>query len=140
MSTLLNIFGVKNNYYKNGIWWFTKILNKAVGETRYDSLRLTRRVWGNKLYYARQQCLYELFLEHPEHAQMWGIYPKVDSSHGFPHYNTYEMWKDVQENNLNSDGSFSCYIYLLCGIYGVHYIITYMIPYYFIRSPLKNGE
>lgn len=40
----LAFFGVKNNYYKNGIWWFTKILNRAIGEDRYDSLRVFRRI------------------------------------------------------------------------------------------------
>jgi hypothetical protein len=40
----LTFFGIKNRYYKNGIWWFTKILNKVVGEDRYDAFRVFRRI------------------------------------------------------------------------------------------------
>jgi hypothetical protein len=32
-----------------------------------------------------------------------GVYPKVDSSHGFPHPYPYEMFRDFQENTLNAD-------------------------------------
>jgi hypothetical protein len=47
----LSLFSVKNKYHKNGffiiigIWNFTKVLNKVVGEERYDSLRVYRRIW-----------------------------------------------------------------------------------------------
>ena len=45
-----------------GIWWFTKIINAAVGEERYDALRIRRRVFTTKFYYLRQQVLYQWFL------------------------------------------------------------------------------
>ncbi|EAR82265.1 hypothetical protein TTHERM_01230120 (macronuclear) [Tetrahymena thermophila SB210] len=134
------IFAVKNNWHKNGIWWFTKMLNKAVGEERYDALRLARRTWGMRFYYARQQVMYETFVDHPDLANWVGMYPKVDSSHGFPFYSTYEMYRDFQENTLNSDGAFAQWITLLCGIYCIHEIYTYMLPYYWISTPLKNDE
>ncbi len=38
------------------------------------------------MYYLRQQILYRWFVEHPDLANMLGIYPKVDSSHGFGFY------------------------------------------------------
>ena len=38
---------------------------------------------------------------------MIGIYPKADSSHGFPHAAAYEMYRDWQENTLNSDVNIS---------------------------------
>ncbi|EGR31086.1 hypothetical protein IMG5_118110 [Ichthyophthirius multifiliis] len=136
----LSLFGLKNNYYKNGIWWFTKILNRAVGEDRYDKIRVYRRTLQNKIYYTRQQMLYEIFIEHPDIAQHIGIYPKIDSTHGFTYQNTYEMYRDFQENTLNSDGSFSQWITLVCGIYVIHVIYSYLIPYYWVSTPLKNEE
>ena len=48
----LSLFSVKNKYHKNGkyglklgIWSFTKIMNKIVGEDRWDAMRIYRRVW-----------------------------------------------------------------------------------------------
>ena len=47
----LSIFIIALDYFdKNtiliiGIWNFTKVLNKVVGEERYDSLRVYRRIW-----------------------------------------------------------------------------------------------
>lgn len=82
----LSIFAVKNQYYKNGIWWFTKMLNRVVGEERYDAVRVWRRVWVNKFYYYRQMMLYQCFIETPDLANLLGIYPKVDTSHGFGFY------------------------------------------------------
>jgi hypothetical protein len=81
-----------------------------------------------------------MFIEYPDLANMTGTYPKVDSSHGFPHTNTYEMYRDWQENTLNSDGAFSMYIYLLCGIYVTHTFYSYVVPWYWISTPLKNDE
>jgi hypothetical protein len=40
----LNIFAAKNNYHKNGIWWFTKMINNVIGERNYDALRMFRRI------------------------------------------------------------------------------------------------
>ena len=82
----LALFSVKNQYYKNGIWWFTKMLNRAVGENRYDAFRVYRRVLTNKFYFARQEWLYKMFVETPDIACMLGVYPKVDCSHGFGYH------------------------------------------------------
>jgi len=40
----LALFSMKNNYWRNGIWWFTKILNRGVGEERYDFARVWWRI------------------------------------------------------------------------------------------------
>ena len=69
--------------YNAGIWWFTKIFNRALGEERYNSIRVTRRIFSNKFYYLRQHLLYRMFVESPDVACMLGVYPKVDSSHGY---------------------------------------------------------
>ena len=83
-----------------------------------------------RFYYARQTILYETFILWPDLAQLIGIYPKVDTSHGFPMPFSYEMYRDVQENTLNSDGSFSMWILLFGTVYFIHFTYTYLIPYY----------
>lgn len=40
--------------YYVGIWWFTKMFNRVIGEERYDNIRVYRRVLSNKFYYFRQ--------------------------------------------------------------------------------------
>lgn len=62
------------------------MLNRVVGETTYDALRVKRRVITNKFYYMRQQMLYQLFVETPDISCMLGVYPKVDNSHGFGYH------------------------------------------------------
>ena len=59
------------------------MLNRVVGEERYDAIRVTRRVFSNKFYYLRQHLLYRMFVESPDVACMMGVYPKTDSSHGY---------------------------------------------------------
>ena len=36
-------------------------------------------------------------------AALTGLYPKTDCSHGFPNPHNYEMYRDFQENTINSD-------------------------------------
>ncbi len=62
------------------------MLNRVVGEERYDNVRVQRRILSNKFYYFRQQWLYQLFVEAPDIAQLLGIYPKTDQSHGFGYH------------------------------------------------------
>ncbi len=44
-----------------------------------------------------------MFIDYPEWAALTGLFPKGDSSHGFPHPYNYEMYRDFQENSINSD-------------------------------------
>ncbi len=44
-----------------------------------------------------------MFVDYPEWAALCGVYPKTDQSHGFPNPLSYEMYRDFQENTLNSD-------------------------------------
>jgi hypothetical protein len=92
------------------------------------------------MWYARQQLLYEIFIEAPEVSNLIGAYPKVDVSHGFPFYHTYEMYRDVQENTINSDGWFGMWIFWYAVIYGIHFYYTYMYPYYWTTRSMENDE
>jgi hypothetical protein len=126
---MLNWLSLRPAWHKNGIWWHTKMLCALVGEARYDRLRVLRRAAGMEFYYRRQQALYRLFVTWPEMANLIGIYPKTDNSHGFPAVNGYEMYRDFQENTFNGDGSYSMYIYLFGGLYSLHIYYSYMHPY-----------
>jgi hypothetical protein len=51
------------------------------------------------------------------------------------------MYRDFQENTLNSDGSFAMWIMFLSAIYCVHVLYNYMIPWYWYKNDtMKNGE
>jgi len=93
-----------------------------------------------KFYFARQQLLYELFVDYPEYAALIGIYPKTDCSHGFPNAFNYEMYRDFQENAINSDGWFGMWILYVAVVYTIHLFYNYMIPFYWIRFGVKNSE
>jgi len=136
----LSVFSTKNAWYKNGMFWWSKILNKAVGEHRYDAIRMYKRVNSLKWYYNRQQALYELFVDYPELAALSGIYPKTDVSHGFPNPYNYEMYRDFQENTINSDGWFGMWILYVAVIYWIHLFYNYMFPYYWIKFGVGSGE
>jgi hypothetical protein len=54
---------------------------------------------------------------------------------------SYEMYRDFQENTLNSDGSFAMWILFIAIIYTGHVLYTYMIPWYWNKTATcKNGE
>ncbi len=138
---LFPLFASKLNYYKNGIWWFTKLGARIVGEDRYNVFRLERRIAIAKFYYSRQQILYRIFVDFPEVAHTIGIYPKADASHGFPHLQTYETFRDFQDNTINSDGWFAMLVVFVCLTYSLWTLMIYIIPHYWLNGkPVKNGE
>jgi len=75
----------------SGAWNSTLTDNK-------HSMSIIDIKFGPRLTY-----LYRLFVDYPEMAALTGIYPKTDVSHGFPNPNSYEMYRDFQENTINSD-------------------------------------
>lgn len=51
------------------------------------------------------------------------------------------MYRDFQENTLNSDGSFAMWILFFAFVYLIHEIYNYFIPWYWNKTaPCKNGE
>ena len=82
--------------------------------------------------------LYILYKEAPDMANTLGLYPKVDTSHGFPMPQAYEMYRDWQENSINSDGWFAMLVYFVCFVYSVHVFFTYIVPHTWIRFDTRN--
>ena len=92
------------------------MINRVVGEDRYEFLRVQRRIYSARFYFTRQQFLYEyslypdkissyfrMYIDYPEMAALTGVYPKTDQSHGFPNPLTLEAYRDFQENTPNTD-------------------------------------
>ena len=52
---MLTIFSTKVNYHKNGLWWFTKVIARIVGEKNFTQIRYNticlngtgERAWGD---------------------------------------------------------------------------------------------
>ena len=43
----------------SGQFWYSKLLNRIIGEKNYNRLRMERRIFTARFYYIRQQMLYE---------------------------------------------------------------------------------
>jgi hypothetical protein len=50
------------------------------------------------------------------------------------------MFRDFQENTINSDGWFAWFVVLVCGGFVVHEFYSYLIPYHWVKHAVKNGE
>lgn len=137
---LFPLFASRVNYYKNGVWWFSKLFTRMIGEDRFNVMRLERRIASAKFYYSRQQILYQIFVDFPEIAHTIGIYPKADASHGYPHLQTYETFRDFQDNTINSDGWFAMFVVFVSLTFGSWTLYVYIFPSYWTNNrPIKNG-
>ena len=51
------------------------------------------------------------------------------------------MYRDFQENTINSDGSFGMWVSLISALYCLHTLYSYFIPFYWNKTATcKNGE
>ena len=51
------------------------------------------------------------------------------------------MYRDFQENTINSDGAFGMWVVYVSFIYSMHAVYTYFIPWYWNKTATcKNGE
>ena len=54
---------------------------------------------------------------------------------------SYEMYRDFQENSINSDGAFGMWIVYIAAAYMAHECYNYIFPYYWFKTAhCKNGE
>ena len=78
-----------------------------------------RRIYSNKFYYLRQHLLYRTFVESPDVACMLGLYPKVDSSHGYgSHSNQKLMQFNMKCTEISSKTLSTVTVPLECGLSG----------------------
>jgi hypothetical protein len=51
------------------------------------------------------------------------------------------MYRDFQENTINSDGSFGMWVVYVAALYTFHAIYSYFLPWYWNKTATcKNGE
>lgn len=51
------------------------------------------------------------------------------------------MYRDFQENTINSDGSFGMWVVVICAFYVGHAVYSYFMPWYWNKTAsCKNGE
>jgi hypothetical protein len=51
------------------------------------------------------------------------------------------MYRDFQENTLNSDGAFAMWVAFLGLLYSLHAVYNYFLPWYWNKTgPCMNGE
>lgn len=56
---VLGLFANKIGWHKNGATFYLKLVNRVIGESNYNKLRLERRILDARFYYMRQAILYE---------------------------------------------------------------------------------
>lgn len=94
------------------------MINRIVGEDRYDNWRVQRRIISNKFYYFRQQMLYKCFIETPDLANLLGIYPKMDSTHGYGFYSTKKLMKTPTKCiEISKKTPLTVTVHLVCGLW-----------------------
>jgi len=107
------------------------MLNRAVGEQRYDTLRVSRRILSNKFYYLRQHLLYRIFIESPDIGAMIGIYPKTDSTHGYGSNSTYfEIQFSMKCTETSRKTPLTVMAPSVCGLC---IFVSFMLATHFIR-------
>ena len=51
------------------------------------------------------------------------------------------MYRDFQENTINSDGSFGMWVVYVSAVYCIHTLYSYFVPWYWNKTAtVKNGE
>lgn len=103
---MLNIWSVRNNYWKNGTQFMGRIVARIMGEERYEFFRLEKRIMYANYYYAKQYALNKIGFEAPDIVNAFGVLQKEDTSHGFPHWRPHERNSDWALYNVNSEGWF----------------------------------
>jgi len=63
----------RNKNHKNGTQWIGKIVNNIIGEHRYESVRLEKRILYAKYWYAKQTVLFRFQTQYPNIAQLFSL-------------------------------------------------------------------
>ena len=103
---MLNIWSLRNNYWKNGTQWIGRISARVMGEHNYEFFRMEKRIFYCHVYYMKQYLLAKLSREAPDIVNAFGVLAKEDTSHGFPVWRPEERNSDFALYNVNSEGWF----------------------------------
>ena len=50
---MLNLFSLRNNYWKNGTQYIGRITNRVIGENNYEQVRLSKRIFYARFWYMK---------------------------------------------------------------------------------------
>ena len=103
---MLNIWSLRNNYWKNGTQFIGRIPARIMGEHNYEWFRMEKRIAYANYYYLKQTILTKLSHECPDIPNAFGVLQKEDTSHGFPFWRPHERNSDFALYNVNSEGWF----------------------------------
>jgi hypothetical protein len=99
----------RNHYHKNGTQWIGKIVNRLIGEKRYNWIRLEKRILYAKYWYTKQSILLRFQSQWPHIALWFSLLNKQDTSDGLPKGRQYERYQDFAVFNINHEGWFQAY-------------------------------
>lgn len=102
----------RNIYHKNGTQWIGKIVNRLIGEHRYEFFRLEKRILYSKYWYFKQTVLFRFQTQFPNIAQVFSLLNKQDTSAGFPAKRQYERMQEFAVFNINHEGWFQLYFFV----------------------------
>ena len=117
---MLNIFSIRNNYWKNGTQWMGRWCARLIGEHRYEWFRIEKRIAYARYYYQKQLILARMSLETPDVVNAFSVLAKEDTSHGFPVWRPFERNSDWAVYNINSESWFQVWS-VIAGIVVVGY-------------------
>ena len=126
---MFNLPSLRTNYWKNGTQWMGKITARIMGENNYEYVRIEKRVFYARYYYAKQTILSQMSLQVPDVVNAFGVLAKEDTSHGFPVWRPLERNSDFAVYNINSEGWFQVWS-VIAGI-AVALFWLYIADFYF---------
>ena len=106
----------RNIYHKNGTQWIGKIVNRLIGEQRYERIRLEKRIAYAKWWYTKQSFLFKFNQQYPWMSVWFSVLNKHDTSVGLPAKRQYERHQDFAVYSINSEGWFQVYFVIACAI------------------------
>ena len=124
----LRLFNHTPNHWRNGTSVFGRSVCWAVGEARYDNIRVYKRTLYAEWWYLKQTYLHWLYVNKNDWANFFAILPKPDSSHGFPWKETQSRYGQFADDSINSDGYVGWYTYFWVGAAALWSLLYYFWP------------
>lgn len=132
--SLPTLFTHLPKHWKNGTTFFGRSVCWAIGENRYDALRVYKRTLYAEWWYMKQSYLHSLYINHSDLANFFALIPKADSSHGFSWRETPSRYGQFAEDTPNSDGFGGWYTYIWVGSATVFYMYIWFWPRRYLSS------
>lgn len=111
----LRLFNFAPKHWRNGTTQLGRTVCSAIGEPRYDQIRVYKRTLYAEFWYMKQTLLHWIYINKSDWGNFFGLLPKPDSSHGFPWKETPSRYAQFADDSINSDGYVGWYTYFWVG-------------------------